>query len=153
MPSDGHLDPTFFADPLFLAFISGAGGATLTLLAGAIGATIRSKRDNARWRSEQRLAVYGQFLASVDNFLGGAHRRDLDSLPLLAREQLSAIALVHLMGPDDVYQAAAALQSTTKASISELESEGSRLSDLEDARLAARARFIQLARKRANFTA
>lgn len=133
-------------DPLLIALASGMGGVALTVLVGVIGAVIQGQREHRRWQRDQRLKSYGDFIAATDNFLGAAQRGDVAELPTVARDSLTASAIVRLLGPDEVYEAALKLQQCTKASVRAFEDGGANLDLSEDDRLRARDEFVKLAR-------
>lgn len=139
-------ETTSAVDPIILSLLSIFGGVVLTILAGLIGAWLQGRREHAKWRRDQRLKAYGDFLSATDNFLGAAHRADVTELPAVARGSLTASAVLRLLGPDDVYVAAEKLQKATSASVQALNRGHTILDRCEGERSAARKAFIEIAR-------
>ncbi|TFD53005.1 hypothetical protein E3T55_05755 [Cryobacterium frigoriphilum] len=139
------VQPVATLDPIIVPLVSICSVA-LTILAGFFGAWFQGRREHTKWQRDQRLKAYGDFFTATDNFLGAAHRGDESELSAVARDSLRSAALVRLLGPDDVYQAAAHLQDATKASVLALERRDPLLDQREDERLVAREAFIEIAR-------
>ncbi|WP_400994810.1 hypothetical protein [Agromyces sp. GXQ0307] len=150
-PTSAPLDSTDLLDVMDAltsmdALLSAVVGALIAVLGGFAGALLQGRREHVKWRRDQRLRAYADFIAATDNYLGAAHRGDESELPTVARASLTASAHVRLFGPDKVYQAAESLQKATVASIRSLTLDAQTLDQREDERIAARETFVDLAR-------
>lgn len=141
-------EPVSAMDATLLSLLSIFGGVALTIVAGLIGAWIQGRREHAKWHRDQRLVAYGDLLSATDNYLGAAARNDVTELPAVIRESLTASARIHLVGPHDVYHAAEAFQEATRASVQAFRREPEVQDEREEARLAARQAFIDLAQRK-----
>lgn len=155
-------------DPTALALLSIFGGVLLTIVAGGIGALIQRSHEHTKWLRDQRLRVYSEHLAATDDFLRAAQNGDPAEAQVVAATSIRALAALQLVGPERVYDAANEFQAAMKASVKALEARsGYHVSDMftpeqnrqniaeldqildtaENARLAARKRFLTLAQK------
>lgn len=124
-------------------------GGMIAVISGFVGALIQGRREHSKWKRDQRLRAYADFIAATDNFIGAAHRGDETELPTVARESLTASAHLKLFGPDKVYAAGEKLQEASRQSINALGLDPAILERRESARLAAREEFLRHARAEA----
>ncbi|WP_166874426.1 hypothetical protein [Salinibacterium sp. ZJ450] len=131
-------------DPTMLALLSIFGGVIITVLAGFIGAWLQAKRDRTKWIRERRLEAYADHLTVTDELFATGLIANLDEEPEIAlvAEARRAIATLHLLGPDDVYDAAVAFQEAMSTSLAH---DGA-VDELEGVRLRRRSRYINGAR-------
>jgi|GEM_PF-3179177 len=155
-------------DPTILALLSIFGGVAVTIIAGAIGALIQHRREHSKWLRDQRLRVYSEHLAATDDFLRAAQNGDPAEAQVLAAASIRALSALQLVGTKDVYDAASDFQAAMKASVRALDARSRyHISDLftaelnkqnmadldlaldqaEDARLAAREKFLAMAQE------
>lgn len=152
-------------DPTVLALLSIFGGVALTIIAGAVGALIQHRREHSKWLRDHRLRVYTEHLAATDNFLRAAHKGDVSEESAVASDAIRALSALQLVGPNDVYDAGADFQTAMNRTVTAYNASRSphpvslsadenakaanaraeALSKAEDARIAARAKFLEVA--------
>ncbi|WP_101844800.1 hypothetical protein [Zhihengliuella sp. ISTPL4] len=125
-----------------MTWLSIFGGALLAGAFALFGAWLQSVREHSKWTRDQRLRAYADHLAATDNFMRAAVRGDVSEVSTVSTDSIRAIAAVHLLGPDDVYESAVEFQDAMKAS-ADLKG---LVEALEDKRLAKRNAFIEAAR-------
>lgn len=85
----------------------------LTILAGLLGAFIQRRGETARWLREERLKAYTEHLLVTDRMMGALIARE-DPTQAVGDPHLTevrqSIALCQLLGPESLYDAAAAFQ-------------------------------------------
>jgi hypothetical protein len=145
LPADAAAVATINA--AWIALAAGLAGVILTVIAGFIGAMIEGQREHKKWIRDARLRAYADHIAATDNYLRAALRGDDSELAAIGSDSMRSMAVVHLVGPDDVAKLARAYQSAAKTSVSALDGNPDVLDRLEDDRLAKREAFVSAARK------
>lgn len=119
-------------------------GVVLTIIAGLIGAAIQRRGERAKWIRERRLEAYSDFLVVTDEFfaLGMTSEIGDEPAPELVAEARRVAGILHLLGPDSIYERA---QAFREAMMRSLRHDGE-IDEYEEDRIAKRRAFIAAAR-------